>query len=102
MPDRLPRFLTAVTVDGPVQALAFVADHSADSMQPDLTRAQQVTYLAHGTGFLGTSRDYLANIVRHFETLGIHDEACVSLLREVDDYLDAINVACEGCNEELR
>jgi cation transport protein ChaC len=54
---------------------------------PDLPREVQVRYIATGRGFLGTSREYLANIVSHFEALGIHDAHCADLLAEVDAYV---------------
>ena len=81
------RFVEAVLDDGPVRALAFVADHSVPDIQTELSTADQIRFIATGSGFLGSSRDYLANIVEHFEALGIHDEDCVSLLQSVDAQL---------------
>ncbi len=83
-PSYHARFVTADLDDGPVRALTFVADHDQPEIRADLSRAQRVAYIATGAGFLGTSRDYLANIVDHFETLGIHDPDCETLLRDVD------------------
>ena len=59
-------------------------------VRPDLTHEEQVRYVAHGMGDLGTSRDYLANIVAHFTHLGITDAHCSDLLRAVDAYLSAL------------
>jgi cation transport protein ChaC len=59
-------------------------------IRPDLTHAEQVRYVAHGAGDLGTSRDYLANIVAHLMLLGIVDADCTHLLREVDGRLAAL------------
>jgi cation transport protein ChaC len=81
------RFVEAVLDDGPVRALAFVADHSVPDIQTELSTVDQIRFIATGSGFLGSSRDYLANIVEHFEALGIHDEDCVSLLQSVDAQL---------------
>ncbi|WP_147126861.1 gamma-glutamylcyclotransferase [Shimia ponticola] len=67
-----------------VPALTFVADHSVDEIMPDLSREQQIEWIAQGQGFLGTSRDYLANIVSQFAALGIEDAECAALLRDVD------------------
>ena len=65
-------------------ALTFLADDSSPDVQPDISRATQVDYIATGKGILGTSREYLANIVAHFAHLGIEDADCAALLQEVD------------------
>jgi glutathione-specific gamma-glutamylcyclotransferase len=70
--------------------VTFVADHDVPDVRPDLTHEEQVRYVAHGAGDLGTSRDYLANIVGHFTHLGIADAHCSDLLRAVDAYLAAL------------
>jgi len=88
-PAYLPAFVTADLDDGPVQALTFVANHASAKIRPDLTRDDQIRCIAHGAGRLGTSREYLANIVDHFTHLGISDEHCADLLRAVDAYLAA-------------
>jgi glutathione-specific gamma-glutamylcyclotransferase len=88
-PGYVPAFVTAELAEGPVQALTFLADHAAREIRADLTRAEQVRCIAHGAGFLGTSREYLANIVDHFAALDIQDEACITLLHEVDAHLAA-------------
>jgi glutathione-specific gamma-glutamylcyclotransferase len=88
-PGYVPAFVTADLAEGPVQALTFLADHGAREIRADLSRAEQIDYIAHGAGFLGTSRAYLANIVDHFAALDIHDEDCITLLREVDQHLSA-------------
>ena len=48
-----------------------------------------IRYIAHGSGFLGTSHSYLANIVSQLNVLNIHDPDCVRLLKEVDEFLGA-------------
>lgn len=88
-PAYLARMVPIELDDGPVQALTFVADHAVPEMRADIGREEQIRYIAHGAGFAGTSRDYLANIVAHFETLGIEDADCEALLRDVDGYLAA-------------
>lgn len=95
-PGYVPAFVTADLADGQVQALTFLADHAAVEIRADLTRAEQITCIAHGAGFLGTSRAYLANIVDHFAALDIHDEDCIALLREVDQHLSAQAAAPAG------
>ncbi len=88
-PGYLARFVPARIGDAEVRVLAFVADHDVPDVRPDLTLEEQVRYIAHGAGDLGTSRDYLANIVGHFAYLGIADDHCTDLLRAVDAYLAA-------------
>jgi cation transport protein ChaC len=86
-PGYLARFVPARIGNVDIRVLTFLADHEGPDVRPDLTRDEQVRYLAHGAGDLGTSRDYLANIVAHFTHLGIADDHCSTLLREVDAYL---------------
>lgn len=86
-PSYHARFVEAMLDDGPVRALAFVADHSVPEIQAELPRVDQIRFIATGSGFLGSSRDYLANIVEHSKALGIHDEDCISLLKSVDAQL---------------
>lgn len=82
-----PRFVKAMIGDQPVAALTFVANHDSKVICPDLTREEQIRFVATGRGFLGTSKDYLSGIVRQFSALGVVDEDCSALLREVEDYL---------------
>lgn len=90
-PAYLPEFVSATASGQEIQALTFVADHSADVIHPDLTRAQQVAYIATGAGFLGTSLDYLTGIAQHFETLCIHDADISALVEETNQYLSSLN-----------
>lgn len=86
-PGYVPSFIQTDLVDGPVQALTFIADHAVPDVRSDIDPVDQVRFIATGAGFLGTSRDYLASIVDHFAHLGIADHHCSDLLREVDDYI---------------
>ena len=89
-PGYIPQFVTARIGDETVPALTFLADHAVPEIRDDLSRADQIRFLAHGSGVLGTSREYLANIVDHFETLEIRDDDCAALLHEVDTYLASL------------
>lgn len=82
-------FVEAVVADGRMEALAFVADHQAETIDPDITREEQIRYAATGTGFLGSSLDYLKSIQAHFAALGIHDDDVTALLRDAEAYLRA-------------
>ena len=88
-PSYIPTFVTAYVNAEPIKALTFIADHSADQICPDISRQEQVEYISTGSGFLGTSKEYLANIVSQFEVLGVVDDACAALLAEVEQELSA-------------
>jgi len=92
-PGYIASFVDAELSDGRVPALTFVADHDAELIAADLTRAEQVHCFATGTGFLGTSLQYLENIASHFEALGIHDEDVEALLRETKAYMGTLPAA---------
>lgn len=82
VPAYRPVFAEVSTGGGTVEALAFVADHAAPMICPDLTRAEQVRYIATGKGFLGTSLEYLENLAAHFSALGIEDQEISGLLAD--------------------
>lgn len=86
-------YVTALTDHGPVQALAFTADHGSDSIQPDLPRRTQVEYLATGTGFLGSSLDYIGNLARHFSQMRIADPEMALLLEDARRHAGRLNCA---------
>jgi cation transport protein ChaC len=88
-PAYIPRFVTIRIGAEEVQALTFLADHECPDIRGDITREEQVRYIATGSGFLGTSHDYLASIVDHLTHLGIADEHCTDLLRAVEAHLAA-------------
>ena len=81
-----PVVVAAATAAGPIEALAAVADHAAAFIRPDLTRAEQVRYLATGAGMLGTSLPYIENLAGQFAALGIEDPEVASLLAEARAY----------------
>jgi cation transport protein ChaC len=89
-PCYIPVFLDAATAGGTVDALAMVADHTAPPIRTDLTRAEQVRYLATGVGMLGTSLQYIENLAGHFAALGIEDPEVTSLLAEARAYAAAL------------
>ena len=83
-PAYTPIFHEAATDQGAVTTLMFVADHESEAIEPDLSHDLQVEYLATGTGFLGSSVDYLRGIVEKFHQLGIDDPDTDALLRDVE------------------
>ncbi len=95
-PGYIPSLITASIGNTDVCALTFVADHDAEHICGDITRDEQIAFLAGGRGILGTSIEYLENICSHFEILGIEDEECSSLLAEVRAFMrdDANSNGC--------
>lgn len=88
-PGYIPAFVSARIGETEEPALTFLADHASPDIRAGISREDQVRYIATGAGLLGTSRDYLANIVGHFALLGIEDAHCEDLLRDVDAVLAA-------------
>lgn len=76
----LPLDIDGVRVD----VLSFVADHDAELIAADLTREEQIAYLLTGTGFLGSSYDYMANVITHLHEMGIPDPELDALMADVD------------------
>ena len=76
-------FAPADTAQGPIRVLCFVADHASDQIDTDLSHDKQVEYIATGEGMLGTSYEYLENMLIHFDTMHVEDPALRALLRDV-------------------
>lgn len=89
IPAYMATFVEAIVSDQRVSALTFVADHDAEIIDASLTREEQIRFLATGTGFLGSSLEYLANISNQFAALGIEDEDVSALLRETKSYINS-------------
>ena len=70
-----PVFLGLDTAQGPIEALAFIVDHSAKSYLPDITSEETARYMATGAGVFGSSLEYLESLADHFEVLGLEDDA---------------------------
>ena len=88
-PAYTPFFVEAIAADSRMTALTFVADHEADLIDANLTRAQQIEYCETGTGFMGSSLDYLRNISSQFAALGIQDDEVSELLRETEAHINS-------------
>lgn len=80
-------FVEAIVSDQRITALTFVADHDAELIDANITREEQIHYVATGTGFLGSSMEYLRNIHQKFSALGIHDEDVAALLGDAESYI---------------
>lgn len=78
------RFVPVLVDGAPARALTFLADHDDPLMRPDISRAEQLRYLATGTGFFGTSHAYLKNVVDHLHEMAIPDPDLDALLAETE------------------
>jgi cation transport protein ChaC len=78
-----PAFAEAETPAGPVRAMCFVADPAADMIETGLSHDQQVRYIATGEGFLGTSLEYLENMLTQFTAMKVEDPMLSALLQDV-------------------
>lgn len=85
-PAYKPVFAQVTTDFGSVEALSFAADHSTDMIASDITRSEQVRYIATGSGFLGSSFEYLENLHSHFTALGVRDQEISELMEEVSAF----------------
>lgn len=83
-----PAFLTATTLLGQIEVLAFVVDHTAKSYLPNLTLQQTARCMATGIGMFGSSQEYLENMASQFEILGIQDKELFSLRNLTRSYVE--------------
>jgi len=79
---------TADTGDEAVTALTFLADHEADMIDATISRDDQIAFIATGSGFLGTSLEYLTNVHHQFSVLGITDPEVEYLVDATRSYLN--------------
>ena len=79
-------FVEAVSDEDPLPAVTFVANHDASRIRSDLTRQEQVRYIATGEGVLGSSLEYVENLAAHLTALDIEDGEVFSLLTAARDY----------------
>ena len=86
-----PVFIPVETAQGQVEALTFMADHDSILIDGSLTHDQQVAYCATGTGFLGSSLEYVENIARNFAEIGIEDAGVTRLLSDARAYRAAMD-----------
>lgn len=89
-PAYVPCFIEVMAADQRIAALTFVADHGAEVIDADITREEQIHFIATGAGFLGTSLEYLTNIESQFQALGIVDEEVSALLQETRAYINSL------------
>lgn len=71
--NNTPRWVTAMTDQGPVTALAFVMNRKGPAYVGRQPVDQTVEMLARACGYTGSCAEYLYKTVAHLEELGIHD-----------------------------
>jgi cation transport protein ChaC len=86
-PGYRPDFIPVRIGETTISALSFLADHASGETLPDLPTQDQAQWIAAAAGILGSSREYLMNVVSQLSHLGIEDVACSALLRDVDAIL---------------
>jgi cation transport protein ChaC len=89
-PAYKPIFAEVHTEFGPVEALSFAADHNADMIESDISWEEQVRFIATGSGFLGSSLEYLENLHTHFTLLGVKDKEISELIEAVSAFRDTV------------
>ncbi|MEM7040895.1 MAG: gamma-glutamylcyclotransferase, partial [Bacteroidota bacterium] len=82
----VPTVVDAESKMGTIKCIAFVANHKASRICPDMPREEKIRYLATGTGVLGTSLEYIENLADHLTALGIDDPYVFSLLEDARAY----------------
>jgi len=80
-----PRWLKIATPQGPVKAVAYVADRKHPQYVGKLAQRRIVEMIRRGLGVGGSNRDYLAQTVSHLDELGIVDGPLHRLQRLVED-----------------
>jgi cation transport protein ChaC len=68
-----PRWVKLTTMQGPVRALVFVANHAGERYAGRISDEIVADHIALACGENGTSADYLLETVLRCEELGIHD-----------------------------
>ncbi|QRE74246.1 gamma-glutamylcyclotransferase [Methylobacterium aquaticum] len=83
------RWLAAETAEGPVPALAFVADRTGPRYAGRLTDAEIADSIAAACGPIGPSAEYLLNTVAACEAMGIRDRHLFAMQALVAERLAA-------------
>jgi cation transport protein ChaC len=79
-----PRWCNIETPQGPVKAVAYVADRKHPQYVGKLAERRIIEMIRRGVGVSGSNREYLAQTVRHLDELGIADGPLHRLQRLVE------------------
>jgi glutathione-specific gamma-glutamylcyclotransferase len=80
----LARFMQVETPQGPVRALVFSQNPAHPDHVGELPIDETAAMIAGGEGMLGTNRDYLRQLCRQLEWLGIRDDYLAGLAERVN------------------
>jgi cation transport protein ChaC len=72
-PGTPPRWLMALTNEGPLSAIGFVVDRRSQFYSGRLAPEEVAHIVATAAGHWGSCAEYLLNTVSHLEAVGIHD-----------------------------
>ena len=86
-PAYWPVFVEVRVGEAPLTALTFIANHEADLIDSEMSSDEQISYLVTGTGFAGSSIDYLRNLVGRLRAVGIEDADVEDLLHKAEGRL---------------
>jgi len=78
-----PAMVPMTTPQGPITALAFVANPAHPNYVGELPLGETAAIIASGTGVLGTNREYLEQLAAQLDALGIEDPYVVQLYQHV-------------------
>ena len=68
-----PKFVTIETPQGALEALTFVVDQDSDHYTGKMSLDATAAAITRGSGSLGTTLDYLEDLIEHLELLDIKD-----------------------------
>ena len=79
----IPRWVQVDTPDGRIRALTFIVNPDMPLYAGDICQERTVEALARARGWLGSSADYLFDLMRHLDDLRIRDRPLQRLHRQV-------------------
>lgn len=86
-------WVDAMTANGPVSALTFVANRAHPRYVGDLSDAEAAHFIATGRGSLGSCADYFENTAMSLRDMGIEDASIVRLMLALQSAADAATSA---------
>ena len=78
-----PTWVRLRTLEGTLDAVAFVINHAHERYAHKLTDAEIATVVAFARGQLGACRDYLFNTLQHLHELGVRDRGLERVAAQV-------------------
>ncbi len=81
----MAKWLPVALPTGGVRAYAFVADRGHKEFASRLSEVEIVKLILQGRGKMGTCLDYVQNLVRYLDELGIADGPLHRLVRQAEE-----------------